>query len=85
MNHLSSEILHVFQLGLNVRAPYIEYNIPAFDIPITCHGKDNIEMEKLKEKDNFLLFWGKKNSGTCCLCIEILFFSIFCSHPARRS
>lgn len=46
MNHLSSEILCAFQLGLNVSAPYIEYNISAFDIPITCHGKDNTDLEK---------------------------------------
>lgn len=47
---LSSEILCAFQLGLNVRDPYVECSIAAFDVPIMFHGKDNIDLEKTKRK-----------------------------------
>lgn len=41
MNHPFREILCASQLGLNVRDPFMEYSISAFDTPIMCHGKDN--------------------------------------------
>lgn len=68
MNHLSNEILCASQLGLNVSDAFIEYNMSVFDILITCHGKDNMDLEKLKGKDNFLLFgWGEgEKVSTCC-------------------
>lgn len=63
MNHPFNEILCASQLGLNVRCIYgVQY--VCFDILITCHGKDNMDLEAKKGKDNFLLFgWGRRGEG----------------------
>lgn len=63
---LSNEILCASQQGLNIRGPFIEYSMSAFDILITCRGKDNMDLEKTKRKRQFSSLGGKNVSKTCC-------------------
>lgn len=74
MNHLSSEILCAFQLGFNVRAPYVEYNIS------TCAmEKITQTWKKLKEKDNFLFLGEKKILAHAASVLKLCFWYLLLS------